>query len=569
MQTRIKLLWIVIGLLAVLALLVMTGGCTGTVPTSAAASSAAKPVTSSVPATSAPASSAAAPAAVSTQPKPSGAPAPGDAQPKPSGAPAPGGAQPKPSGAPAPGGASNPAAGGASTPAAGKPYTPVAVTVPAPSGVFTTKASGTYYGPGKSPSFAIKIPANKNANGDWAACEDDGTLPIEYTCNGSGQSPPLEWSGEPVGTKEYALVVWHKPSAELGPARGPKVYWVVYGIPANVHSLKQNNADKIGMIGLNEKNNSVFEPSCSAGTGLKTYLYTLYALDDSPQWSKDIKKKADGSYEGVTREVLLAAIKDNTLDSTTCRVNTDVGNLAAQAAGETKGSQPPPGGGAGGAQPPPAGGAGGAQPPPAGGAGGAQPPPAGGAGGAQPPPAGGAGGAQPPPAGGAAPTAGTNTGKAIPAKPASSGKLVVTSTAVKEAGNMPDKYTRTGAKAGLTTVSPPIAWSGSPADAKSFVVILNGTSTDGFEEVHWILYNIPGTTASLAEAVTGVGTVGQAFITPSEGAMGTYKKTLTVYALSTDITVAAADKADVSKVRAAMEGKILDTGSLNYEFTVG
>ena len=34
------------------------------------------------------------------------------------------------------------------------------------------------------------------------------------------------------------------------------------------------------------------------------------------------------------------------------------------------------------------------------------------------------------------------------------------------------------------------------------------------------------------------------------------------------IIVADADKADVSKVRAAMEGKILDTGSLNYEFTV-
>ena len=550
MKRPTKYLWIVIGIIAVLTLLVMTGGCAGTpAPTGTTGATA---TSTAVPSSSATTSSAAAPPAGSAQPKASAAP--GDAQPKPPGAPPAGDAQPKPSGAPAP--------GGGSTSTAGKAYTPVAATIPAPPGVFTAKASGTYYGPGKSPSFAIKIPANKNANGDWAACEDDGTLPIEYTCNGSGQSPPLEWSGEPVGTKEFALVVWHKPSAELGPARAPKVYWVVYGIPANVHSLKQNNADKIGFYGLNEKNAAVFEPSCSAGTGLKTYLYTLYALDDSPQWSKDIKKKADGSYDGVTREVLLAAIRDNTLDSTTCRVNTDVGNLAAQAAGQVKGS--------GGAQPPPPGGSAGAKPPSPGGAGGAQSPP-GGTGGAQPPP-GGAGGAQPPPADGAAapgPTPGANTGKAIPAAPASSGKLVVTSSAVKEAGNMPDKYTRTGSKAGITTVSPPIAWSGAPSGTQSFAVIVNGPSVDGFEEVAWIVYNIPAATTSLAEDVKGVGTVGQPFITPSEGAMGTYKKTITVYALSANITVADADKADVAKVRAAMEGKVLDTGALHYEFTVG
>ena len=250
------------------------------------------------------------------------------------------------------------------------------------------------------------------------------------------------------------------------------------------------------------------------------------------------------------------------------------------------GGAPPAGGGAppaGGGAPPAGGGAppagGGAAPPPAGGGappagGGAAPPPAGGGappagGGAAPPPA---GGGAPPPAGGAdpgtPPTAGTNTGKAIPAAPVTSVKLVVTSTAVKEGGNMPDQYTRTGAKAGMTTKSPPIAWSGAPADAKSFALILNGPSLDGFEEVHWLVYNIPGTTTSLPEDVKNIGTVGQAFITPSEGAMGTYKKTINVYALSANITVADADKADVAKVRAAMEGKIVAYGALNYEFTV-
>ena len=212
---------------------------------------------------------------------------------------------------------------------------------------------------------------------------------------------------------------------------------------------------------------------------------------------------------------MLAAIKDNILDAAVMRVNTDVGNPGSGAA-------PAPGAAPGAA-----------------------------------------------PAAGAAPTAASNTGKPPPAAPVSSGKLVLTSSVVQEAGNMPDKYTRTGAKAGITTVSPPIAWSGAPAGATSFVVIGSGLATDGNEEIHWIVYNIPGSTTSLPEAAAGVGTEGVKFITPSEGAMGTYKKTLTVYALSANITVADADKGDVSKVRAAMEGKILDTGSLNYQFTVG
>jgi len=134
---------------------------------------------------------------------------------------------------------------------------------------------------------------------------------------------------------------------------------------------------------------------------------------------------------------------------------------------------------------------------------------------------------------------------------------------------MPDTYTRTGAKAGLTTVSPPIAWSGAPADTKSFVLILNGPSLEGLEEVQWLLYNIPATTTSLPEAAKGVGTAGVAFITPAEGGPGDFKKTITIYALSANLTLTPADSADVTKVRAAMEGKILDTGSLNYGFTIG
>ncbi len=209
-------------------------------------------------------------------------------------------------------------------------YQPSASTDPAPAGIFTDKAKGTYYGPGKSLPFTLRIPAATDENGSWAAVDDDGTMPIEYTCNGASKSPALEWSGEPKGTKEFALIVWHKPPDYA--TNGTKCYWILYNIPNTVHSLKIGNTDKIGFYGLNEHHGYEFEPTCSAGPGLKTYIYTLYALDDSPQWKAETtaKKLAAGNYEGVTREIMWAAIKDNILAAAGMRINTDVGNLGLQ-----------------------------------------------------------------------------------------------------------------------------------------------------------------------------------------------------------------------------------------------
>ena len=321
MNKEFKVLWGVISLLAVIALLAMTSGCTpGATQTLTTTTTVNKTSTLSVPAPN--------PGFVEQKPAPP--PPPGGAAAPSSSAAAPaGGAQPKPSSAP--GGA--PDAGGVK-PAGSSFYQPSASKDPAPPGVFTDKSKGTYYGPGKSPPFTLKIPANKNANGDWAACEDDGTLPVEYTCNGSGQSPPLVWSGAPVGTKEFALVVWHKPPDYA--ERGAKYYWIMWGIKGTETGLPQNAGakdTKYGFLGLNEQKQPVFEPSCSSGPGLKTYIYTLYALDDSPQFEKlKMTKNAAGGYDGVTRDIFMQAIRDVTLCSTVMRVNTDVGNPGTGAA---------------------------------------------------------------------------------------------------------------------------------------------------------------------------------------------------------------------------------------------
>ncbi|MFM2309960.1 MAG: hypothetical protein RLY87_2082 [Chloroflexota bacterium] len=125
-----------------------------------------------------------------------------------------------------------------------------------------------------------------------------GALPIDYTCDGASQSPPLAWSGAPAGTQSYAVSMHHiAPDAT-------HYYWTVYNIPASVSAIPANDKS-IGTYGANSVNpNLAYAPPCSQGPGLKTYIITLYALSAAPSIAAGTT---------VTRDVLLAAIADRTL----------------------------------------------------------------------------------------------------------------------------------------------------------------------------------------------------------------------------------------------------------------
>ena len=129
------------------------------------------------------------------------------------------------------------------------------------------------------------------------AFEAGGSIPVEFTGDGDGVSPPIEWSGAPAGTKTFAINVWHVP----GPG-GMKSYWVVYNIPANVHKLAKNDGST-GTVGTNDKNRREYDPMKSKGPGVKKYHLTVYALSTELELSPDT----------ATRANLLTAIKDVTL----------------------------------------------------------------------------------------------------------------------------------------------------------------------------------------------------------------------------------------------------------------
>lgn len=131
---------------------------------------------------------------------------------------------------------------------------------------------------------------------------DGGQLPIEFTCDGSGSTLPLAWSGAPDGTQSYAVIMHHVAAPEE-----IHWYWVLYNIPADVTSLPKN-VTGIGTLGNNINNGLVeYSPPCSQGPGDKEYIYTVYALSAQPQISV--------AAEDVNRDVMLATIKDITIAS--------------------------------------------------------------------------------------------------------------------------------------------------------------------------------------------------------------------------------------------------------------
>jgi phosphatidylethanolamine-binding protein (PEBP) family uncharacterized protein len=130
-----------------------------------------------------------------------------------------------------------------------------------------------------------------------SAFEPGGSIPTEFTGDGSSFSPPIEWKGAPFETKFFAINVWHVP----GPG-DIKSYWVVYNIPATVTRLAKNDKST-GVVGVNDKSRREYDPMKSKGPGVKKYHITVYAL------SEELKLPA----EKATRANLLAAIKDITL----------------------------------------------------------------------------------------------------------------------------------------------------------------------------------------------------------------------------------------------------------------
>jgi len=110
------------------------------------------------------------------------------------------------------------------------------------------------------------------------AFESGQALPAEFTCDGDGRSPQLQWSEPPGGTESFALVV-EDPDAAKGTFR----HWGVYDIPMSARQLNTGAAQAV-TSGLKQAKNDFDEvgygPPCPpAGDRVHHYHFRLAALD--------------------------------------------------------------------------------------------------------------------------------------------------------------------------------------------------------------------------------------------------------------------------------------------------
>lgn len=107
---------------------------------------------------------------------------------------------------------------------------------------------------------------------------DGKAIPAKYTCDGHDISPQLSWSGEPSGTKSYALIS-DDPDAPMG----TWVHWVAWNIPAASTGFAENIAKNASLPDGTRQGISDFKRPGYGGpcppSGTHRYFFKLYALD--------------------------------------------------------------------------------------------------------------------------------------------------------------------------------------------------------------------------------------------------------------------------------------------------
>lgn len=99
---------------------------------------------------------------------------------------------------------------------------------------------------------------------------EDGLIPVKYTCQAEGISPPLVIDNVPKNTHSLVLIM-EDPDAPSGTF----THWVLYDIlPGN--SIEENTDE--GVRGLNSKGKTGYFPICPPD-GIHRYYFHVYALD--------------------------------------------------------------------------------------------------------------------------------------------------------------------------------------------------------------------------------------------------------------------------------------------------
>jgi Raf kinase inhibitor-like YbhB/YbcL family protein len=156
--------------------------------------------------------------------------------------------------------------------------------------------------------------------------------------------------------------------------------------------------------------------------------------------------------------------------------------------------------------------------------------------------------------------------KDAPTSPIAS--LSVTSPAFAEGAAVPAQFSCKG-----ENVSPPLAWSGVPADAPSVALVVEDPDAPSGTFTHWVVFNIDPQQSSIGQGEVPKGarqannSAGHASYDGPCPPSGTHHYRFTVSVLRSPLTVP--DGADAAGVRSAITSKTTARGTLTGAFAAG
>jgi len=138
--------------------------------------------------------------------------------------------------------------------------------------------------------------------------------------------------------------------------------------------------------------------------------------------------------------------------------------------------------------------------------------------------------------------------------------MKITSSAFREGANIPSKFTCDG-----SDTSPPLQIAGVPSGAKSLVLIVDDPDAPSGLFTHWLVWNIPPQTGSIAEGsapqgVQGANDFGKSGYRGPCPPPGTHRYSFKIFALDRELELRSGAKR--SQVDAAMKGHVIAQGEL-------
>jgi Raf kinase inhibitor-like YbhB/YbcL family protein len=138
--------------------------------------------------------------------------------------------------------------------------------------------------------------------------------------------------------------------------------------------------------------------------------------------------------------------------------------------------------------------------------------------------------------------------------------MKITSSAFHEGANIPSKFTCDG-----SDTSPPLQIAGVPSGAKSLVLIVDDPDAPSGLFTHWLVWNIPPQTDSIAEGsapkgVQGANDFGKSGYGGPCPPLGTHRYSFKIFALDRELELRSGAKR--SQVDAAMKGHVIAQGQL-------